>query len=95
MERWDGNGFPAQRGTTNISPIAQIVGIAKELDRLASETKSEDPFAEAYQILIDQSGSAWNPALVEVLKNTRAKCRAIYNKYIHYTLTLHKTIPLV
>lgn len=95
MERWDGNGYPAQRSTTNISPIAQIVGIAKELDRLASETKSEDPFAEAYQILIDQSGSAWNPALVEVLKNTRAKCRAIYNKYIHYTLTLPKTIPLV
>lgn len=95
MERWDGNGFPAQRGTTNISPIAQIVGMAKELDRLASETKSEDPFAEAVQILIDQSGSAWNPALVEVLKAARPKCRAIYNKYIHYTLTIPKTIPLV
>lgn len=95
MERWDGNGYPAQRNTTNISPIAQIVGIAKELDRLASETKSEDPFAEAYQILIDQSGSAWNPALIEVLKASRAKCRGIYNKYIHYTMTLPKTIPLV
>ena len=95
MERWDGNGYPAGKNTTNISPIAQIVGIAKELDRLASETKSEDPFAEAYQILIDQSGSAWNPALVEVLKATRPKCRAIYNKYIHYTMTLPKTIPLV
>lgn len=95
MERWDGNGYPARRGTTNISPIAQIVGIAKELDRLASETKSEDPFAEAYQILVDQSGSAWSPALIEVLKAARTKCRAIYNKYIHYTMTLPKTIPLV
>ncbi len=95
MERWDGNGYPAQRSTTNISPIAQIVGIAKELDRLVSETKSEDPFAEAFQILLDQSGSAWNPALIEVLKATRPKCRAIYNKYIHYTLTIPKTIPLV
>jgi len=95
MERWDGNGYPAQRSTTNISPIAQIVGMAKELDRLASETKSEDPFAEAFQILIDQSGSAWSPALVEVLKASRPKCRAIYNKYIHYTLTIPKTIPLV
>lgn len=95
MERWDGNGYPAQRNTTNISPIAQIVGIAKELDRLASETKSEDPFAEAYQILIDQSGSAWNPALIEVLKAARSKCRGIYNKYIHYTMTLPTTIPLV
>ena len=95
MERWDGNGFPAQRSSTAISPVAQIVGIAKELDRLASETKSEDPFAEAYQILIDQSGSAWNPALVEVLKACRSKCRAVYNKYIYYTMTLPKTIPLV
>ena len=95
MERWDGNGYPAGRNTTAISPIAQIVGIAKELDRLASETKSEDPFAEAVQILADQSGSAWNPALIEVLKAARPKCRAIYNKYIHYTMTLPKTIHLV
>lgn len=95
MERWDGKGYPGQRSTTNISPIAQIVGIAKELDRLVSETKSEDPFAEAFQILIAQSGSHWNPALIEVLKATRPKCRAIYNKYIHYTLTIPKTIPLV
>ena len=95
MERWDGAGFPAGRSTTNISPIAQIVGIARELDRLVSETKSEDPFAEAFQTLIDQSGSHWNPALIEVLKATRPKCRAIFNKYIHYTLTIPKTIPLV
>ena len=95
MERWDGKGYPGQRNTTNISPIAQIVGMAKELDRRASETKSEDPFSEAFQALIDQSGSLWNPALVEVLKVSRTKCRAIYNKYIHYTLTIPKTIPLV
>jgi len=95
MERWDGKGYPAQLKATEISPIAQIVGIAKELDRLVSETKSEDPFTEAFQILIDQSGSAWNPALIEVLKTSRTKCRAIYNKYIHYTLTIPKTIPLV
>lgn len=95
MERWDGNGYPAQRSGSGISPIAQIVGIAKELDRLASETKSEDPFDEAYQILTAQSGTVWNPALVEVLKTSRAKCRAVYNKYIHYTMTLPKTIPLV
>ena len=95
MERWDGSGYPSMLKGTQISPIAQIVGLAKELDRLASETKSEDPFAEAMQLLIDQSGSAWNPALIEVLKTSRAKCRAVYNKYIHYTMTIPKTIPLV
>lgn len=95
MERWDGTGYPAMLKATQISPIAQIVGLAKELDRLASETKSEDPFTEAMQTLIDQSGSAWNPELIEVLKVSRSKCRSIYNKYIHYTLTIPKTIPLV
>ncbi len=95
MERWDGAGFPEGKTGKAISPIAQVVGIAKELDRLASGTKSEDPFAEAMQILIDQSGSAWNPALVEILTASRSKCRAIYNKYIHYTEALPKTIPLV
>ena len=95
MERWNGKGYPAQLKTTQISPIAQIVGLAKELDRLASETKSEDPFGEAMQTLIEQSGNAWNPALIEILKISRSKCRAIYNKYIHYTMTIPKTIPLV
>ncbi len=95
MERWDGSGYPLQMQGSEISPIAQIVGLAKELDRLVSETKSEDPFSEAYQILIQQAGTRWNPELIEILKTCRAKCRAVYTKHIHYTLTLPKTIPLV
>ena len=95
MERWDGSGYPAQLKGNEISPIAQIVGIAKELDRLSSETKSEEPFTEAYETLVSQSGTLWNPELIELLKACRPKCRAIYNKHIHYTMTLPKTIPLV
>lgn len=95
MERWDGSGYPDGRAGEDISPIAQIVGIAKELDRLSAETKSEDPFGEAYDVLITQSGTAWSPELIEVLKAARSKCRGVYNKYIRYTLTLPKTIPLV
>ena len=33
--------------------------------------------------------------MIEILKTSRGKCRAVYNKYIHYTMTLPKTIPLV
>lgn len=95
MERWDGSGYPLGRLSSSISPIAQIVGIAKELDRLASETKSETPFDDAYKLLASQAGSLWSPELIDVLKASRAKCRAVYNKYIHYTQTLPKTIPLV
>ena len=43
MERWDGSGYPKGISGDAISPIAQIVGLAKELDRLAAETKSETP----------------------------------------------------
>ena len=95
MERWNGSGYPDGRAGNDISPIAQIVGLAKELDRLASEYKSEYPFDDAYAILLDQSDSYWSKELVEVLKNAKTKCRAVYNKYIHYTMTVPKTIPLV
>ena len=95
MERWDGSGYPANRLGSDISPIAQIVGIAKELDRLASETKSETPFDDAYKTLISQAGTLWSPELIELLKESRTQCRGVYNKYIHYTMTLPKTIPLV
>ena len=95
MERWNGSGYPNGYMGNAISPIAQIVGLAKELDRLSSETKSETPFDEAYRLLIAQAGAYWSEELVEVLKQARPKCRAVYNKYIHYTMTLPKTIPLV
>ncbi|MBQ4333664.1 MAG: EAL domain-containing protein [Clostridia bacterium] len=95
MERWDGSGYPAGRTGDEISAVAQIVGLAKELDTLASTTRSENPFDEAVEQLCAQSGTAWNPELIAVLKAAKDDCRAVYQKYIHYTLTLPKTIQLV
>ncbi len=95
MERWNGSGYPAGRLGNAISPIAQIVGLAKELDRLSSETKAEKPFDDAYETLLSQKDELWSAELLSVLVNARAKCRAVYNKYIHYTMTVPKTIPLV
>ncbi len=95
MERFDGSGYPAGKKGSEISPIAQIVGIAKELNRLCSTAKSENPFDDAYRTLTAQAGTAWSPELIEVLKASRSKCRNIYKKYIFYTKTLPATIPLV
>ena len=95
MERWDGSGYPAGRKGDEISAIAQIVGLAKELDRLCAYTKSETPFDDAFKTLMAQAGTAWNPALLEIFKAAKGKCRAVYKKYIHYTQTLPTTIPLV
>lgn len=95
MERYDGSGYPNGILGDQISPIAQIVGLAKELDRISAETKSENPFAEAYDILCSQAGQAFSEELIEILKSARAKCRNVYNKYISYTMTLPKTVSLV
>lgn len=95
MERWDGTGYPYGFKGHEISPIAQIVGLAKELDRLASETKSEQPFEDAYQVLQAEAGKGFSEELIEILKACRGKCRNIYKKYIHYTMTLPTTISLV
>lgn len=95
MERWDGTGYPDGKKGDEISPIAQVVGLAKELDRITSETKSEDPFAEAFEALVAESGKGFSPELIDVLRAAKAKCRAVYRKYLPYTLTIPKTIPLV
>ena len=95
MERWDGSGYPEGRKGNEISPIAQIVGLAKELDRRSAETKSENPFDEAYAELIGESGTIWSPELIAVLQAAQERCREIYEKYICYTMTVPKTVPLV
>ena len=95
MERFDGSGYPKGLNGTEISPIAQLVGLAKELDRIASETKSETPFEIAIDTLMAGKGVLWSEPLLEVLEAAREECREIYNKYILYTRTLPKTVSLV
>lgn len=95
MERFDGSGYPAGLQGEQISPVAQIVGLARELDMLASGTRSENPFHEAMDTLRAQGGTLWDPELIRVLEAAAEPCWEVYCKYIHYTLTLPKTIPLV
>lgn len=95
MERYDGSGYPGGRSGDEISTIAQIVGLAKELDQRVSETKSEDPFAEAYEYLVGLSGTKYSASLIKILQRAQGKCREVYEKYIHYTMTIPATIPLV
>ena len=95
MERWDGSGYPEGRLGSDISSIAQIVGLAKELDRIASETKSETPFDIALESVYAEVGTKWSPELINVLKTAEADCRVVYMKYVAYTRTLPKTVSLV
>ena len=95
MERWDGSGYPSGLSGNQISSIAQIVGLAKELDRVAAETRSENPFDMAVEEIFKGEGTAWSPELIKVFRDAKDECLAVYNKYIAYTRTLPKTISLV
>ena len=95
MERFDGTGYPDGRLGSDISPIAQIVGMAKMFDHLSAEIKSENPFSEAYDVVLSESGKAFSPELCEIFKACRANIQSIYNKFIHYTMKIPRTIPLV
>ena len=95
MERWNGSGYPEGLAGAAISVMGQLVGLAKELDRLSAQTKSETPFEEACAALRAQSGTLWSPELIAVLQAAEEPCREVYEKYINYTMTLPQTIPLV
>lgn len=95
MERYSGEGYPKSLSGNSISPIGQIVGLAKELDRLSSETKSEKPFDEAIEKLCENTDGAFSESLLVVLSRAKKTCEEVYKKYIYYTQTLPKTIPLV
>ena len=95
MERWDGSGFPYGYEGKEISLIAQIVGLAKELDQLICERKSETPYEDAIDILLAQEGKGFSEELMDVFKSQQTELRNIYKKYIQYTKTMPKTVPLV
>lgn len=95
MERWDGKGFPEGRSQEEISLIAQLVGLARELDLLATELRSENPFEEAIDQLLNRKNEQFSANLISMLSDCRGELRAIYKKYIQYTKTLPRTIPLV
>lgn len=95
MERYDGSGFPSGKKGSEISPIAQIVGLAKEIDAITSTRRSEDPFREAFDEVVALAGTSFSEDLICVLKKAEADCRQVYQKYINYTLTIPKVIPLV
>lgn len=95
MERWDGSGFPYGYAGNEIPLIAQIVGLAKELDRLVCERKSETPFEDAVDLILQKEGSAFSENLIEVFRERQPELRNIYKNYIQYTKTMPKTIPLV
>ena len=95
MEKWNGYGYPNGKRGEEISLIGQIVGIAKEVDRLTTQTPSEDPFEDAIEVLLSGKDVFFGAAALKLLKDSKADLRTVYKKYIQYTQTFPKTVPLI
>ena len=95
MERWDGSGYPYGSVEDEISLIAQIVGMAKELDRLLCERKSETPYEEAVDTLLAEDNQDFSPNLKDVFQACQPELKNVFKKYIQYTRIMPKTVPLV
>lgn len=94
-ERFDGTGYPNGLAGNKISPIAQIVGMARMFDILSSQIKSETPFTDACTEIAAQSGTAFDPQLCEIFEQAKTKLQSNFNKFIHYSKKVPTTIPLV
>jgi cyclic di-GMP phosphodiesterase len=77
-ERWDGSGYSARLAGHEIPLPARIVAVADVFDALTSER----PYKEAWstdqtrEMIISQSGSHFDPAIVEAFERT-------YDQFLH------------
>ena len=71
-ERWDGNGYPGKLSKEQIPLEARIVSVADVYDALTSKRvyKPAMPHEEAVKIIAGGSGTQFDPAVVEALRQS-------------------------
>ncbi len=69
-EKWNGSGYPCGLKGTEIPLLGRLMAIADVYDALTSARSYKKPFStkEAAKIIIDGSGSCFDPILVDVFK---------------------------
>lgn len=81
-EKWDGSGYKHMAGE-EIAANARIVAIADVFDALVSTRPYKEPWTaqEAYDEIVSQSGSHFDPELVEVFKKNFSQFEKVLEKY--------------
>ena len=71
-ERWDGTGYPFALKEERIPYLARLVALAQKFDELTAEYPGAAPvpMKNALTLIEGQSGSAFDPSLVEVFCRT-------------------------
>ena len=81
-ERWDGKGYPSGLKGADIPLQGRIMAIADVYDALISERPYKKAFTaeEAARIIIEGSGTQFDPALVDVFKEVKDQLEAAKNE---------------
>lgn len=76
-EKWDGTGYPTGLKGENIPLIARIMSIVDVYDALTSERPYKEAFSheKAMAMIVEGSGTAFDPALVEEFVKLEAAIR--------------------
>jgi putative two-component system response regulator len=79
-ERWDGAGYPNRLAGEAIPLCARIVSVADAYDALTSDRvyRRALPLEEARQIIVDGSGSQFDPDVVAAFKELTAELEEVH-----------------
>lgn len=82
-EKWDGTGYPRGLMGREIPVEARIVALADVYDALRTARPYKPPFSEddTHRILVESSGTHFDPLVVEAYKNGRELFRKIYDGF--------------
>jgi len=82
-ERWDGTGYPYGLKETDIPIQARIMAVVDVYDALVSERPYKKPFTEekAFSIIIEESGSHFDPFIVDAFSQVKDQFIAVNRKY--------------
>lgn len=81
-EKWNGNGYPYGISGDDIPLTSRIVAIADVYDALRMKRSYKAPFTheKAMEIIIKDSGSHFDPDLVEIFININTEFKIIYDE---------------
>lgn len=82
-EKWDGSGYPYGKAGEEIPLSARIVMVADVFDALTSVRpyKPAFSFERSYQMILEKSGSHFDPAVIASVTRHRDRLYAYYKKF--------------
>lgn len=71
-ERWDGSGYPHRMNGSEIPLSGRLCAVADVFDALTTSRpyKQENSAQEAYQLIVDASGTLFDPEIVAVFQRS-------------------------